>query len=180
MPVISDTSPSWNRIPIVGKSHFVRNIAVCLVYNFFWCHIIFLYAWCARMESNHHPRFRRPVYYPLYYGHIKLAEVVGFEPTDPFEPSVFKTAALSHAQPYFHILAPRVRIERTTSSLTAKRNYLCAIGELIGCRGWIRTTDLQLMRLAGTAVLPYSAIFLVEVTRIELATSCLQSRRSPK
>ena len=23
-----------------------------------------------------------------------LAEVVGFEPTDPFEPSVFKTAAL--------------------------------------------------------------------------------------
>ena len=102
MPVISHTSPIWNRIPIVGKSHFVRNIAVCLVYNFFWCHTIFLYAWCARMESNHHPRFRRPVYYPLYYGHIKLAEVVGFEPTDPFEPSVFKTAALSHAQPYFH------------------------------------------------------------------------------
>ena len=31
-----------------------------------------------------------------------MAEVVGFEPTDPFEPSVFKTAALSHAQPYFH------------------------------------------------------------------------------
>jgi hypothetical protein len=31
----------------------------------------------------------------------RVAEVVGFEPTDPFEPSVFKTAALSHAQPYF-------------------------------------------------------------------------------
>ena len=41
----------------------------------------------------------------------KLAEVVGFEPTDPFEPSVFKTAALSHAQPYFLKLATRRGIE---------------------------------------------------------------------
>ena len=59
---------------------------------------------------------------------------------------------------HIHILAPRVRIERTTSSLTAKRNYLCAIGELIGCRGRIRTCDLQLMRLARTTGLLYSAI----------------------
>ena len=27
-----------------------------------------------------------------------------------------------------------------------------------GCGGWIRTTDLKLMRLPGTARLPYSAI----------------------
>ncbi|CAK0772630.1 hypothetical protein CCP3SC1AL1_620002 [Gammaproteobacteria bacterium] len=30
-----------------------------------------------------------------------MAEVVGFEPTAPFGTSVFKTAALNHAQPYF-------------------------------------------------------------------------------
>ena len=76
-----------------------------------------------------------------------LAEVVGFEPTDPFESSVFKTAALSHAQPYFHYLAPRVRIERTTSSLTAKRNYLCAIGELIGGDYWDRTSRARRRRI---------------------------------
>ena len=42
----------------------------------------------------------QPIVIPFNYPGI-LAEVVGFEPTDPFEPSVFKTAALSHAQPYF-------------------------------------------------------------------------------
>ena len=42
---------------------------------------------------------------------LLLAEVVGFEPTDPFEPSVFKTAALSHAQPYFRKLGSRTGIE---------------------------------------------------------------------
>ncbi len=66
-------------------------------------------------------------------------------------------------------MAPRVRIERTTSSLTAKRNYLCAIGELIGCRGRIRTCDLQLMRLARTTGLLYSAIIgAVDGTRTHL------------
>ena len=47
---------------------------------------------------------------------LLLAEVVGFEPTDPFEPSVFKTAALSHAQPYFHkfLLAGPERFELPT------------------------------------------------------------------
>ena len=44
----------------------------------------------------------------------KLAEVVGFEPTDPFEPSVFKTAALSHAQPYFHIVGAPGRTRTDT------------------------------------------------------------------
>jgi hypothetical protein len=34
---------------------------------------------------------------------VLLAEVVGFEPTVPFDTSVFKTAALSHAQPHFHL-----------------------------------------------------------------------------
>ncbi len=47
----------------------------------------------------------QPTVIPFNYKR-KLAEVVGFEPTDPFEPSVFKTAALSHAQPYFHIWYP--------------------------------------------------------------------------
>ena len=49
----------------------------------------------------------QPIVIPFNYPG-KLAEVVGFEPTDPFEPSVFKTAALSHAQPYFHKLVPLV------------------------------------------------------------------------
>ena len=88
----------------------------------------------------------QPIVIPFNYPG-KLAEVVGFEPTDPFEPSVFKTAALSHAQPYFHYLAPRVRIERTTSSLTAKRNYLCAIGELIGGDYWDRTSRARRRRI---------------------------------
>ena len=172
MPVISHTSPSWNRIPIVGKSHFVGNIAVCLVYNFFWCHTIFLYAWCARMESNHHPRFRRPVYYPLYYGRIKLAEVVGFEPTDPFEPSVFKTAALSHAQPYFLNWCPRWELnphlnfsfwERRLCQFVYRgkrktpQHWLCQMsGAMFGVAGQIWTdgfTDLQsvAMGLSATA-----------------------------
>ena len=47
----------------------------------------------------------QPIVIPFNYPGI-LAEVVGFEPTDPFEPSVFKTAALSHAQPYFLIWYP--------------------------------------------------------------------------
>ena len=46
-----------------------------------------------------------------------LAEVVGFEPTDPFEPSVFKTAALSHAQPYFLNLVAEDGFEPPTSRL---------------------------------------------------------------
>ena len=54
---------------------------------------------------------------------LLLAEVVGFEPTDPFEPSVFKTAALSHAQPYFHCVL---------------------LSELIGTPCLIRT-DIQLL-----------------------------------
>ena len=54
----------------------------------------------------------QPIVIPFNYPG-KLAEVVGFEPTDPFEPSVFKTAALSHAQPYFLNLEQRVRFELT-------------------------------------------------------------------
>ena len=52
----------------------------------------------------------QPIVIPFNYPG-KLAEVVGFEPTDPFEPSVFKTAALSHAQPYFHKLVPQAGVE---------------------------------------------------------------------
>ncbi len=58
----------------------------------------------------------QPTVIPFNYKR-KLAEVVGFEPTDPFEPSVFKTAALSHAQPYFHkLLVPKVGLEPTRFS----------------------------------------------------------------
>ena len=57
----------------------------------------------------------QPIVIPFNYPGI-LAEVVGFEPTDPFEPSVFKTAALSHAQPYFHKLVPKVGLEPTRFS----------------------------------------------------------------
>ena len=40
--------------------------------------------------------------------------------------------------------------------------------ESVGCRGRIRTSDLQLMRLAGTTGLPYSAIiFIVMYYHIE-------------
>ena len=49
----------------------------------------------------------------------------------------------------------------------------------VGCGGRIRTSDLQLMRLAGTTRLPYPAIILVEVTGIEPATYWLQTSRSP-
>ena len=54
----------------------------------------------------------------------KLAEVVGFEPTDPFEPSVFKTAALSHAQPYFRKLVPQVGVEPTFKFLFLRETTL--------------------------------------------------------
>jgi hypothetical protein len=48
---------------------------------------------------------------------IYMASLRGFEPTDPFEPSVFKTAALSHAQPYFLNLVAEEGIEPPTSRL---------------------------------------------------------------
>ena len=152
------------------------------------CSLLILLTWCEWPESNRHDRSREilsllclPIsphsqlnwrtsrdsnpdeqFWRLscchYIRDTSLAEAKRFELLDPFEPSVFKTGAINRTLPHFHNLAPRVRIERTTSSLTAKRNYLCAIGELIGCGGRIRTCDLQLMRLAGTARLPYSAI----------------------
>ena len=53
-----------------------------------------------------------------------MAEVVGFEPTDPFEPSVFKTAALSHAQPYFLILVPRAGVEPASKFLFLRETTL--------------------------------------------------------
>ena len=40
-----------------------------------------------------------------------MAEVVGFEPTAPFGTSVFKTAALSHAQPHFLYLVAGLGFE---------------------------------------------------------------------
>ncbi|CAB4221538.1 hypothetical protein UFOVP1636_355 [uncultured Caudovirales phage] len=48
---------------------------------------------------------------------LNLAEVVGFEPTAPFGTSVFKTAALNHAQPYF-----RDWCDRKDSNLPPQRS----------------------------------------------------------
>ena len=52
-----------------------------------------------------------------------MAEVVGFEPTDPFEPSVFKTAALSQTQPHFLKLGTPCLI-RTDSQLLLRESAL--------------------------------------------------------
>ena len=38
---------------------------------------------------------------PLHHRPINLAEAVRFELTDPFEPAVFKTAAISRTLPRF-------------------------------------------------------------------------------
>ena len=47
----------------------------------------------------------------------KLAEVVGFEPTDPFEPSVFKTDAIGHSANILQLLP----IEKHILFLTLRR-----------------------------------------------------------
>ena len=73
----------------------------------------------------------QPIVIPFNYPGI-LAEVVGFEPTDPFEPSVFKTAALSHAQPYFLNLVPRAGVEPAFKFLFLRETTLpiCLPGHL--------------------------------------------------
>jgi hypothetical protein len=48
-----------------------------------------IHVWCARMESNHHPKVRSLVYYPLYYGRIKLVAPPGNDPrTAGYQPTV--------------------------------------------------------------------------------------------
>lgn len=50
-----------------------------------------------------------------------LAEDVGFEPTGPFDPTVFKTAAINHSAnlPY---LEQTMRFELTTADLEGRRS----------------------------------------------------------
>ena len=48
---------------------------------------------------------------PLHHRPINLAEAVRFELTDPFEPAVFKTAAISRTLPRFLNLVPQRRLE---------------------------------------------------------------------
>ena len=62
---------------------------------------------------------------------VLMAEVVGFEPTDPFEPSVFKTAALSHAQPYFLIGVPPGT--RTPTNSFGDCDAAITLGIHVGC-----------------------------------------------
>jgi hypothetical protein len=101
-----------------------------------------------------------------------LAEVVGFEPTAPFGTSVFKTAALNHAQPYFLKLVPRAGVEPAFKFLFLRETTLpiCLPGQkeklqrksyaleveavLFGATGEIRThgfTDLQSVALGHSA-----------------------------
>ena len=50
-----------------------------------------------------------------------MAEAVGFEPTGPFEPTVFKTVAISQALPRFQ-LAHCKGLEPLTSAVTGRRS----------------------------------------------------------
>ena len=82
--------------------------------------------------------------------------MVGFEPTDPFESSVFKTVALDHAQPHFHkLLVPQTGLEPATS-LSLEQMRLPSILRHwgIGAQGEIRThgfADLQSTALGLSA-----------------------------
>ena len=71
-----------------------------------------------------------------------LAEVVGFEPTDPFEPSVFKTAALSHTQPHFHNLAGLAGIEPTPSGSKPEMISISPKTVTTGAGSRVRTDDI--------------------------------------
>ena len=64
---------------------------------------------------------------PLHQGYILLVEAVRFELTDPFEPTVFKTVAISRTLPRFLKLAPQTGIEPMTDRLTAD----CSTAELL-------------------------------------------------
>jgi hypothetical protein len=46
----------------------------------------------------------QPIVIPFNYPGIHLVEAVGFEPTDPFGPLVFKTSSLSRTLTHFRKL----------------------------------------------------------------------------
>ena len=46
----------------------------------------------------------QPIVIPFNYPGINLVEAVGFEPTDPFGPTVFKTVPLSQTLAHFRKL----------------------------------------------------------------------------
>ena len=61
-----------------------------------------LYYWCSYQESNLEYSLTMAVLCHLTMG-ANLAEAVRFELTEHFCSTVFKTAALSRAQPHFHV-----------------------------------------------------------------------------
>ena len=87
---------------------------------------------------------------------------VGIEPTSPVlhAGAMTTSAKVTYLEPR-EGLAPSTTIYETVILLVKLTRH-------IGCRRWIRTYDLQLMRLARTTGLLYSAINLVPHDRIEL------------
>ena len=78
----------------------------------------------------------------------KMAEDVGFEPTEPFGPSVFKTAALNHSANLPHLVSPSVRLCFAKVRLGPARAFRpptprADIGEVFGSGSRIRTDDLK-------------------------------------
>ena len=97
----------------------------------------------------------------LNYSTILVPEV-GLEPTT----HNFSGYCSTRLELLWHILGPREGLAPSTT-IYETVILLVKLTRHIGCRGWIRTTDLQLMRLARTTGLLYSAINLVPTRRIE-------------
>ena len=90
-----------------------------------------------------------------------------FELTDPFEPTVFKTAALSQTQ-------PRFRKKENRSVDQPVKHCPVAAAMLYGAGKEARTPDIHV----GNVVLyqlSYARINLVPLVRLEQTTYCLQN-----
>ena len=80
---------------------------------------------------------------PLHHRPINLAEAVRFELTDPFEPAVFKTAAISRTLPRFLNLVEYPGIEpgmSKTADLQSTASPLMLLLH-IGAQGETRTLN---------------------------------------
>lgn len=64
---------------------------------------VFVDMWSPHPESNRKPPTYKDDALPVELYGRNVEEGVGFEPTDPFGPAVFRTAAINRTLPAFHV-----------------------------------------------------------------------------
>ena len=105
----------WGSNPLYAFAiHLERVVTRQLVVR---CIVLHKTWWNQRELNSSQERCKppSPPWYMWPHNKINLAEAVRFELTDPFEPAVFKTAAISRTLPRFHKLVGMVGFEPTAS-----------------------------------------------------------------